>query len=129
MRIGSTIGRGWVLLGRVEVGLSRAVRRRLKWLDYYRACGGNARPTCRHFDISAQTFYRWLRRYRPGDLTTLESRSRRPRRLRQPSWSTALEQAVLQLRRQYTRWDKAQMAVLLRSAGHVDLSGISCVSS
>jgi hypothetical protein len=34
MRIGSTIGRGWVRLGRVEAGLSMAARRRLKWLDY-----------------------------------------------------------------------------------------------
>jgi putative transposase len=118
MRIGSTIGRGWVRLGWVEVGLSMAVRRRLKWLDYYRACGGNARLTCRHFDISAQTFYRWLRRYRPSDLTTLESRSRRPRHLRQPSWSAALEQAVLKLRREYPRWGKDKLAVLLRGAGH-----------
>jgi len=73
-------------------------------MDYYRGCGGNARLTCRHFDISAQTFYRWLRRYNPRDLSTLESRSRRPRRLRQPSWSTGLEQAVLKLRGQYPRW-------------------------
>jgi transposase-like protein len=74
-------------------------------MDYYRAC---ARLTCRHFDISAQTIYRWLQRYRPGDLTTLESRSRRPRRLRQPSWSAAPEQAVLKL-----RWGKDKLAVEL----------------
>jgi transposase len=78
-------------------------------MDYYRAC---ARLTCRHFDISAQTIYRWLQRYRPGDLTTLESRSRRPRRLRQPSWSAAPEQAVLKL-----RWGKDKLAVLLRAEG------------
>jgi len=47
----------------------------------------------------AETFYRWLHRYSPGDLTTLERISRRPRRLRQPSWSAALEQAVLKPRR------------------------------
>jgi len=34
MRIGSTLGRGWVRLGQVEVVLSIAARRRLKWLDY-----------------------------------------------------------------------------------------------
>jgi hypothetical protein len=42
-------------------------------------------------------------------LTTLESRSRRPRRLRQPSWSAALEQAVLKLRREYPRWGKDKL--------------------
>jgi hypothetical protein len=39
-----------------------AARWRLKWLDYYRVYGGNARLSCRHFDISAQSFYRWLHR-------------------------------------------------------------------
>ena len=51
------------------------------------------------FRHQCQTFYRWLHRYSPGDLTTLERISRRPRRLRQPSWSAALEQAVLKPRR------------------------------
>ena len=118
MRIGSTIGRGWVRLGRSDFTLSGAARRRLKWMDYYRQCGGHGRLTCRHFDISPQTFYRWLRRYDPGDLATLESRSPRPRRLRQPSWSAELEQAVLKLRRAYPRWGKDKLAVLLRGAGH-----------
>ena len=117
MRIGSTVAGGWARAGRSDFELSGAARRRLKWLDYYRACGGNARLTCRHFDISAQTFYRWLRRYSARDLSTLESRSRRPRRLRQPSWSATLEQAVLKLRRQYPRWGKDKLAVLLRGEG------------
>jgi hypothetical protein len=38
--------------------------------------------------------------------------------LRQPSWSTELERAVLKLRRQYPRWGKDMLAVLLRGAGH-----------
>ena len=42
----------------------------------------------------------------------------RPRRLRQPSWSAALEQAVLKLRREYPRWGKDKLAVLLCGAGH-----------
>ena len=117
MRIGSTIRRGWVRLGRVEVTLSVAARRRLKWMDYYRDCGNNARLTCRHFDISPQTFYRWRRRYDPRDLSRLESRPRCPRRLRQPTWSVELERAVLQMRRAYPRWGKDKLAVLLRRRG------------
>jgi hypothetical protein len=42
--------------------LSRDAHLRLKWFDYYYAHGENARLTCRHFDISPQTFYRWKRR-------------------------------------------------------------------
>src|SRR5579859_388439 len=118
MRIGSRVARGWVRAGRSDFELSAAARRRLKWLDYYRACGGNARLTCRHFDISPQTFYRWRGRYSLKDLTTLEGRSRRPRRLRRPSWSAALERAVLELRREYPRWGKDKLQVLLARQGH-----------
>lgn len=117
MRIGSLVGRGWVRVGRHDFELSVEARRRLKWMGYYRECGGNARLVCRHFDISPQTFYRWRRRYSPRDLTTLEERKRRPRRLRQPTWSAELERAVLELRRQYPRWGKDKLAVLLRREG------------
>jgi transposase InsO family protein len=89
----------------------------MKWMDYYEGQGHNARLTCRHFDISPQTFYRWRRRYDPRNLRTLEERSRRPRRRRQPTWSPQLAEAVLSLREQYPRWGKDKLAVLLRQEG------------
>lgn len=94
--------------------LSKQARQRLKWLDYYREQDGNARLTCRHFDISPQTFYRWKRRYEPMNLNSLEDRSHWPRRLRQPTWSSELVQIVLCLREQYPRWGKDKLVVLLR---------------
>jgi transposase len=86
-------------------------------MDYYESHGHNARLTCRHFDVSPQTFYRWRRRYDPHNVRTLEDRSRRPRRLRQPTWSPELAQAVLRLRDQYPRWGKDKLVVLLRREG------------
>jgi putative transposase len=70
--------------------------------------------TCRHFGISRQTFYRWLKRYEPLDLTTLEERSHCPRRRRQPTGSFPLAEKVLLLRLQFPRWGKDKLAVLLR---------------
>ncbi len=99
------------------VDLSPEAKRRLKWMDYYHQRGRNARLTCRHFDISAQTFYRWLRRYDPKHLASLEGRSRRPHRVRQGTWSAELERAVLQLREQYPRWGKDKLVRLLRQQG------------
>lgn len=86
-------------------------------MAYYESHGRNARLTCRHFDISPQTFYRWLRRYNPRDLATLEERSRRPRRTRRPTWSQDLALAVQQLREQYPRWGKDKLAAILRRQG------------
>jgi transposase InsO family protein len=112
MRIVSGTVPGVSRLARIQE-LSRAARLRLQWMDYYEAHGRNAALTCRHFGISRQTFYRWRRRYIPKGLASLEGRSHRPRRLRQPTWSRELALAVLHLREQYPRWGKDKLVVLL----------------
>src|SRR5882762_1087826 len=95
------------------VELSRAAQVRLGWMDCYRK-NKNVALTCRHFGICRQTFYRWLKRYEPLDLTTLEERSHRPHHRRPPTWSFLLEEKVLRLRLQFPRWGKDKLAVLLR---------------
>jgi len=86
-------------------------------MDYYRQHGSNAALTCRHFGISPQTFYRWKPRYDPEDLPSLEARSPRPPRRRQPTWTAELAERVLRLRRQYPPWGKDKLAVRLRREG------------
>ena len=113
MRVRGAILPGAGRLRRSGADLSPEARRRLTWIDWYRSHDENARKACRHFTISPDTFYRWLRRYRPHDLSSLEDRSRRPRRLRQPTWGPDLEQEVLKLREQYPRWGKDKLVVLL----------------
>src|SRR3970040_1415320 len=90
MSIYGSVVPGAERLAKLQRELSKAARLRLKWLDYYNSHGLNARLTCRHFGISPQTFYRWKRRYHPGHLQTLESRSRRPQRVRQPAPASAV---------------------------------------
>jgi len=97
--------------------LSREARTRLKWMEHYRKNGRNASLTCRYFGISRQTFYRWFRRYDPHDLSTLEDRSHRPRRVRKPTWTSSEIRAVKQMRQRYPRWGKDKLAVLLRRDG------------
>jgi len=101
--------------------ISKGAAKRLKWFDYYRRCG-NARKTCRYFGISAQTFYRWKKRFDPYDLTTLEEESRRPHRVCCPRTSEEVVEKVRQLRDQYPRWGKEKLAVLLRREG-IRISG------
>ena len=87
--------------------------KRLRWFDYYDRCQ-NGRKTCRYFGISAQTFYRWKRRFDPTDLTTLESESSRPLRVRQPQTPVKVVELIRKLREQYPRWGKEKLTVLLR---------------
>jgi putative transposase len=100
-------------LARTGKELSREARTRLAWMDFYRRTHNVAR-TCRHFGISRQSFYRWQRRYDPQNLATLEPRSHRPHRRRQPTWSAPLADRVLALRLRYPRWGKDKLTVLLR---------------
>lgn len=107
-------------LGRQRLpDLSLQARKRLKWMEYYQACGGNASLTCRHFDISRPTLYRWLGRYQPRNLRSLEDRSCVPEHRRAPTWSLAEMGAVRRLRERYPRWGKDKLVVLLRHEGLV----------
>ena len=94
--------------------VKKAARQRLQWMLFYSFNGRNVARTCRHFSISRQTFYRWKRRFDRHDLTTLEGHSHRPRIVRQPTWTVELAERVLALRKQYPRWGKDKLAVLLR---------------
>ena len=123
MRIISGTVSGVSRLAGLQVEISKKARQRLKWFDYYDSRGRNARLTCRHFDISPQTFYRWKRRYNRKVLTSLEDRSHRPCHVRQPTYSVELVEAVLRLREEYPRWGKDKLVVLLKERG------ISCSAS
>lgn len=97
--------------------LSRTARGRLAWLEWHRQHGQNVSLTCRHFHLSRQTLYRWLERYDPHHLASLESRPSRPRRRRQPTWTSDQVLAVQQLREQYPRWGKDKLQPLLGKQG------------
>src|SRR3989304_8414279 len=117
MRIRRGTAPGSLRLAGLGRELSPNAGRRLKWMDYYQSHGHNARLTCRHFDISPQTFYRWKRRYDPHRLGSLEDRPRRPQRRRQPTWSPQLVEAVQELGERHPRWGKDKLVILLRDAG------------
>ena len=98
------------------IELSKEGRLRLRWIEWYEEHGKNARLTCRHYGISPDTFYRWLHRFQASGPAGLERGSRRPKRVRQPTWTRELEKAVLELR-QGTGWGKDKLAVILNEHG------------
>jgi len=102
---------------RAQAGLSAKARHRLRIIHWYEDHGHNARLTCRHFGLSPSTFYFWHHRYQQEGPRGLEERSRRPQRVRKPTWDQELAQAVLRLREEYSRWGKDKLAVLLRKEG------------
>jgi transposase InsO family protein len=95
--------------------------RRLRIIDWHLAHGQNVSKTCRHFTIVRQTFYRWLKRYNPKDLRSLEDLSSRPKRCKQATWTKEEIQAVKQMRERYPAWGKLKLVVLLQRQG-IELS-------
>jgi transposase InsO family protein len=106
-----------VARARSEPRLSSKARHRLRMIQWYEDHGRNARLTCRHFGHYPSTFYHWLRRYQREGPQGLEDRSRRPRRVRKPTWSKDLAQAVLHLREKHAGWGKDKLGPLLREKG------------
>jgi putative transposase len=96
-------------LSQKELDRLRAIRLWLQTKD--------ATLVCETFGVSRATLYRWLKRFDPKDLSSVKERSRRPRRLRKATWSHELIMAVRTLRRQYPRWGKEKLTVLLAPRG------------
>ena len=97
--------------------LSRDARRRLAAIRWHETHSKSAALTARHFGLSRSTVYDWLKRHKRNGVQGLEDRSRRPHRVRQPTWSTALAKAVLDLRQANVCWGKDKLVVLLRREG------------
>jgi len=102
--------------------ISPEAKRRLRWLDWYRAHGNNARLTCRHFGISPDTFYRWKRRFKPGYLLILESQSRRPKNFRQSQIPKTTIDLVISLRKQDMALSKYKLSQILKREYQIGLS-------
>lgn len=100
-----------------DVTVTGEAKRRLTAIRWHEAHGKRVSLTARHFGFSRSTVYDWLRRYERGGAHALENRSRRPRNMRQPTWSKDIEQAVLSLREAHPCWGKDKLVVLLREQG------------
>jgi transposase InsO family protein len=109
------------------VALSREAKLRLGWMDWYFSHNQNARLTCRHFGVSPDTFYRWRRRYNPGDLATLEDdrSTRTPIKLRVPQTDPELVKKIKEYRETYPRWGKKKIWKLVEKEGfNISISSV-----
>ena len=108
-------------LARTTLGdLPAEAQERLRWVRCWqtlRQQGLSASAAAEVLGLPRSTLYRWDRALREEGPAGLRSKSRRPRRVRSPTWSPELAQAVLELRERFPRWGKDKLAVLLRRGG------------
>ena len=82
-----------------------------------RAKGCTATEACQELGLPRSTMFRWQKRLKGYGPRGVEARSRRPKRVRKPTWSLQLVEGVLRWREGYPRWGKEKLVVLLRGEG------------
>lgn len=90
-----------------------------------RDAGWSARRASIKLGVSSATLYRWQKRINDKGTSGLEESSRKPKRFRTARWSVELIETVQALRKQYPRWGKKKLCVLLGREGlHTSVSTV-----
>lgn len=88
----------------------------------------NVRELCRRYNVSPQTGYKWLRRYRADPLARLVDASRRPHR--SPARTTpAMEEVVLRVRTAHPAWGGRKIHARLVHLGHEGVPSPSTITA
>ncbi|WP_427365496.1 helix-turn-helix domain-containing protein [Candidatus Caldatribacterium saccharofermentans] len=96
-------------------GLSKKARIRLEILDFAKT--HPVAVTCRRYGIARSTYYRWKKKFNPRNLQSPEGRSRRPKKVRKPQWTSELVEGIQRLREEFPFLGKGKLTVLLRREG------------
>lgn len=107
---------------KISVGLSDTAKQRSKWIDWYYAHGLNKRLTARHFGLSPNTIYKWLKRGQGKTLKSYESYSTKPKRFRQSLLSTSNLQLIKQLRKEDMGLSKYKLSIILNRDYQIKVS-------
>lgn len=97
-----------------SVKLSKQAKHRLGIIEHYLRVTHNVSLTCRHYAITRSYFYKWYRRYDPKYLGSLESRSRRPRRVRPATYDTSFVTLIRRLRTDYPSYSAKKLSRIVQ---------------
>jgi transposase InsO family protein len=93
--------------------MSKEAKQRLEWMVFYhQKASRNGALVCRHFGLHRNTFGKWLKLFDEANLRNLETRSRKPQRLRQRVSSPLRDDRVIALRKAHLLWSKMKIREL-----------------
>jgi transposase InsO family protein len=101
--------------------LSPTARLRLEWMIFYKTVAkGNASFTAKHFGISRKTFMKWKARFNVRDLTSLQDKSKAPKKKRNWTVTVKEEANIIVIRNDHLKWGKEKLKrEYLKSYGQV----------
>lgn len=109
----STLPNNRALSRIASVRLSREAKFRLNVIEHYLRVTRNVTLTCRHYAITRSYFYKWFKRYDPKRIASLESRSRRPKRVRVATYDIDFVALIRKLRTDYPSYSAKKLAVIV----------------
>ena len=95
-----------------SINLSREAKHRLKVIEFY-LNRHSVSLTCRHFGICRSYFYKWYKRFNPHNLSSLESLSRKPHRVRPATYDVSFVSLIRKLRTDYPSYSAKKLAVIV----------------
>ncbi len=115
-----------LLLAQSEVqSLSVDARKRLEWIAACVVDGASVSDVCAQHNIARSTLHRWIKRFNPDDLSTLEEQAHTAHTLR----TSTLEESTIDLIRNYRQksplMGKEKIRVLLMQEHGIDVSSSS----
>lgn len=93
----------------VALGLSPTARRRLEWFLWRQANAATVAVTCRRFGLTPKTYHKWVKRYDPANLRSLEDLPKVPRHRRQKEYTPLQYARVVAIRREFLRYGKLKI--------------------
>lgn len=107
-----------------EVSMSS---QRLEFVSLAGAGDINISELCRRFEVSRQTAYKWLARFKTGGPEALVNQSRRPRDCPHRT-ADQIESLVLHMRQAHPTWGGRKIRARLATLGHTTLPAPSTIS-
>jgi len=101
------------------VNLSKKAQERLIWVDWYHNHGKKVRLTLRHFALSPDVFYRWLKRFNEKGILGLEddTKTRRPKKVREMTTSQTVIDRITSIRYKDVEKSKYEIQAELKDEG------------
>lgn len=97
--------------------LDKVALYRLGMVEFYLRNNKRGRLTAQTFGVSTATVYRWVKRYRKWNLSSLKDYSRRPIHTRKPTTGWKLIQRVIDTRKENPHFSKYKIGFQMRTEG------------
>lgn len=114
-----------ILTSSEATALSADAKERLHWIATYVGNGESISTTCDNLGIARSTFHRWLERFNPNDLSTLEEKSHEAVRTRSSNISDDMAALIRSYREKDPCMGKEAISALLKSEHDAEISASS----